>query len=83
MKFNPLEVAGKIKEIDRLPELKRLLAEHDWYFEYSEDFRIWRVGSDRRKAIKALAKELGMEEVFEEAFDAVTNNNLKSFLKTL
>ena len=83
MKFNPLEVEGKIKNVDGLPELKRLLAEHDWYFEYSEDFRVWRVGSDQRKAIKALAKELGMEEVFEEAFDAVTNNNLKSFLKTL
>ena len=84
MKFNPLEVAGKIKEIDRLPELKRLLAEHDWYFEYSDEFPwIWQVGSDQRKAIKALAKELGMEEVFEEAFDAVTNNNLREFLRTL
>ena len=83
MKFNPLEVEGKIKNVDGLPELKRLLAEHDWYFEYSDDFRIWRVGSDQRKAIKALATELGMEEVFEEAFDAVTNNNLREFLGTL
>ena len=80
MKFNPLEVAGKIREIDRLPELKRLLAEHDWYFEYSDDFRVWRVGSDQRKAIKALAKELGIE-IYEAAFEAFQNDKLKEFVE--
>ena len=83
MKFNPLEVECKIKNVDGLPELKRLLAEHDRYFEYSDDFRIWRVGSEQRKEIKAVVKELGMAVVTEEAFVAVKNNNLKSFLKTL
>jgi hypothetical protein len=82
MRYHRLE-ADKIEKIDGLSRLKRMLATHDWYFDYSDDHSVWQRGVDERKAIKALAKELGMEEVFEEAFDAVTNNNLKSFLKTL
>lgn len=82
MRYHRLE-ANEIEKIDGLSRLKRMLATHDWYFDYSDDHSVWQRGVDERKAIKALAKELGMEEVFEEAFDAVTNNNLKSFLKTL
>ena len=82
MRYHRLE-ADKISELDGLSRLKRMIAEHDWYFDYSDDHSVWQRGVNERKAIKVLAKELGMEEVFEEAFDAVTNNNLKSFLKTL
>ena len=82
MRYHRLE-ADKISELDGLSRLKRMIAKHDWYFDYSDDHSVWQRGVNERKAIKALAKELGMEEVFEEAFDAVKNNNLKSFLKTL
>jgi hypothetical protein len=82
MRYHRLE-ADKISELDGLSRLKRMIAKHDWYFDYSDDHSVWQRRVNERKAIKALAKELGMEEVFEEAFDAVTNNNLKSFLKTL
>jgi len=83
MRFNQFEVAGKIQQNDGLAKFKRLLAEHDWYFAYSDDYRVWVAGMEQRKALDELAKELRMEEVCDEAFDAFKGNCLKEFLNRL
>lgn len=40
-----------------LPEFYDLLAKHDWYFDYSDDFRVWQRGQAERQRIRTIAKE--------------------------
>tara|TARA_R110000803_G_scaffold194358_2_gene257415 strand:- start:587 stop:841 length:255 start_codon:yes stop_codon:yes gene_type:complete len=63
-----------------IEDLKGLLLAHDWYFEYSDDHRVWQRGSDQRRTIKAMSEKLGLADIFDRAFDAVTRNELQSFL---
>lgn len=41
--------------------LARYLANFDWYFDYSDDFRVWSAGNARRQEIFTLAKKIGPE----------------------
>lgn len=36
---------------DSLTALEGLLARHDWYYEYSDDYNAWGRGRDQRAAI--------------------------------
>lgn len=49
----------------RLAELAKQLQYHDWYYDYSDDHRVWRAGeakiSEIRSEMKYL-KSLGLEE---------------------
>ncbi len=43
---------------DALITLDRLLAFHDWHYEYSDDYSAWRRGQAERDAINAEQKRL-------------------------
>jgi hypothetical protein len=34
-----------------------MLTEHDWQYEYADDFRVWNCGSDNRKKIVKISME--------------------------
>ena len=38
--------------------LEALLKTHDWYYEYADDYRVWKRGLDERKNISRLMSEL-------------------------
>lgn len=42
-------------------KLARYLANFDWYYEYSDDFRVWSAGNARAAEIRALVGKLGAE----------------------
>jgi hypothetical protein len=43
---------------EHLITLDRLLARHDWYFDYADDYSVWCRGRDERAAINAEQKRL-------------------------
>lgn len=40
-----------------MDEYIKLLQSHDWFYNYSDDHRVWRAGEEQYKKIMALAKE--------------------------
>ena len=44
---------------DKLSDFENLLKSHDWYYDYSDDHSKWKRGSEQRKKILDLKKELG------------------------
>lgn len=42
-------------------KLARYLANFDWYYEYSDDFRVWSAGNARAMEIRTLVGKLGAE----------------------
>ena len=49
---------------DTAPDLNRLdqmLKDHDWYFSYSDDFRVWKKGEEEHKKIMDMVKKLGKD----------------------
>lgn len=51
----------------RLEELEKVLQIHDWYYEYSDDHRVWCKGRDQNNAIMSLRKELEKAGLKEQA----------------
>lgn len=45
-----------------LAALEKMLGQHDWTYEYSDDYRYWRRGADERDKINAKIKELGSKD---------------------
>ena len=43
---------------ENLVNLVRLLQFHDWYFDYTEDFSVWKKGMAQRDAINQEQKRL-------------------------
>jgi len=82
MRYHRLE-ADKIEKIDGLSRLKRMLATHDWYFDYSDDHRVWQLGVEERKDIVAEAESLGRPEIVGEAFQALKDRRLTEYLDGL
>jgi hypothetical protein len=41
-----------------MEELKKLLSCHDWYYQYSDDFRKWTWGRDNENQIRSYLNEL-------------------------
>ena len=52
-----------------MENLIKLLRNHDWYFEYSDDHKVWQRGVMQRAAINAEAERLGRPELVEQAFE--------------
>ena len=46
---------------ENLATLERLLARHDWYFDYSDDYSAWKRGQAERSAINTEQKRLVSE----------------------
>jgi tRNA G26 N,N-dimethylase Trm1 len=42
----------------KLEILEEKLQQHDWYYQYSDDHRVWKRGSEQSKVIQNLIKEL-------------------------
>lgn len=49
------------EDLEKLKKLKTLLKRHDWYFDYSDDGRVWREGKRQKDEIDALVKQCGDE----------------------
>ena len=41
--------------------LEQMLKSHDWYYRYSDDYKVWRRGEEHHKKIMELVKQLGRE----------------------
>lgn len=60
--------------VDKLPTLNqfwRILRNHDWTFEYSDDHSVWRRGSAELSAIKDIVEAGGKE--YKNLFDEYSN----------
>lgn len=44
-----------------MEELENLLKSHDWFYDYSDDSRVWRRGESERMRIEQLMKKLASE----------------------
>jgi hypothetical protein len=44
-----------------LDEYKRMLAAFDWYYEDSDDHRVWKAGFEKQKMLWEMAKDRGIE----------------------
>jgi 6-phosphogluconate dehydrogenase (decarboxylating) len=51
-------------------EFRKQLRHHDWYFDFSDDFRVWSAGNAARSRIQALAKT---SAEFKADFDAASD----------
>ena len=43
---------------EHLNDLDRFLRSHDWYFDYSDDYSVWKKGMAERSAINTEQKRL-------------------------
>jgi len=57
-----------INELPSLNEFYKMLENHDWFYDYSDDHSVWRSGSQSMGAIRG-AVETGPKE-YKELFDA-------------
>lgn len=55
----------------QLQELESLLKEHDWYYAYSDDHRVWKRGEEERKVIGELTARLMYVEGLSDAVDTL------------
>ena len=51
------------------------LAEHDWYFDYSDDSRVYRAGRNDLIALQTTAKE---HPIYEQAFNLYSDSVLST-----
>jgi len=66
-----------------MENLIKLLRNHDWYFEYSDDHKVWQRGVMQRAAINAEAERLGRPELVEQAFEEFKAGDLAWWLAEL
>jgi hypothetical protein len=66
-----------------MDKLIELLRNHDWYFEYSDDHKVWQRGTAQRAAINAEAERLGRPELVEQAFEEYKAGDLAWWLAEL
>jgi len=66
-----------------MENLIKLLRNHDWYFEYSDDHKVWQRGVMQRAAINAEAERLGRPELVEQAFEEYKAGDLTWWLAEL
>jgi len=66
-----------------MDKLIKLLRNHDWYFEYSDDHKVWQRGVMQRAAINAEAERLGRPELVEQAFEEFKAGDLAWWLAEL
>ena len=66
-----------------MKNLIEMLRNHDWYFEYSDDHKVWQRGVIERAAINAEAERLGRLELVEQAFEEYKAGDLAWWLAEL
>jgi hypothetical protein len=61
-----------------LNEFYKMLAGHDWYYQYSDDHGVWRRGQDRYDTIAMVAKESPEhQKLFEDYSDYIFRSSEK------
>lgn len=50
-----------------LEQLEKLLASHDWTYDYSDDYSVWSRGQQEREAIRGLMQRCHEQDVGAEA----------------
>lgn len=63
-----------------LQDLESALHRHDWHYNYSDDYRVWRRGADEIDAIYRMLKELDESGLGDEAralYNKAAEENLK------
>lgn len=55
------------------------LSAHDWYFDYSDDHRVWSRGNEKSKELQSKAKS---DPVYKGAYEAYVAFNNSTELKT-
>jgi hypothetical protein len=63
--------------------LIEMLRNHDWYFEYSDDHKVWQRGTAQRAAINAEAERLGQPALVKQAFEEYKAGDLGWWLAEL
>lgn len=53
----------------KLVEFIELLQRHDWYYQYSDDHRVWQRGQSQWNRIRAIREENKADLNFEKAFN--------------
>ena len=66
-----------------MEKLIEMLRNHDWYFEYSDDHKVWQRGTAQRAAINAEDERLGQPELVEQAFEKYKAGDLAWWLAEL
>ena len=66
-----------------MKKLIEMLRNHDWYFEYSDDHKVWQNGGMERAEINAEAERLGRTELVEQAFEEYKAGDLDWWLAEL
>jgi len=54
---------------EELKLLERLLANHDWFYDWSDDMRVYERGRDQKREITALANKLRQDGYAEQVAD--------------
>lgn len=55
-----------------LTTLEKILKKHDWYFDYSDDHRVWQRGRDERDEIRRqmdICCGLGLDKIANELYN--------------
>ena len=66
-----------------MEKLIEMLRNHDWYFEYSDDHKVWQRGTAQRAEINAEAERLGRPELVEQALEEYKAGDLNWWLAEL
>ncbi len=66
-----------------LETLKQLLKSHDWYFEMSDDYRVWTRGQSEHRAIVALVQVCAKDHApeVEQLIEEYVPSRFKSWIK--
>lgn len=51
-------------------EYKKLLAEHDWDYDHSDDYSAWKKGSEQKKALQAMQVVLDPDMVIWKKYES-------------
>jgi hypothetical protein len=69
-------------EQDILTQLKEALVRHDWYYDRSDDYSVYRRGSENATRIQSLRRQCaaaGLGEQAEALYDAAANKPRKLY----
>ena len=57
-KMDQILKTNNMTATEKKQQLKSLLETHDWFYQYTEDSRVYKRGSEQRAAIMTLVREL-------------------------
>jgi hypothetical protein len=69
-------------QMELLTQLREALARHDWYYNYSDDYSVYRRGSESADRIRDLRRQCtaaGLSEQAEALYDAAANKPRKLY----